>query len=245
MSLDFDGVDDQVAHGDIGGIDGGANLSGACWANVDTLELIAGFIGKSLQASTYGFEFAIDNVTNTALMLVISGGSTLGRTGSGVIAAGRFNHLAFVYNGGGVGDSDKIKIYVNGVNQALTFPGAIPATIADTGTAQVRVGVEFRDQVFIDAKIGHVKLWTASLTAAEILQEMNSFRPVRRSNLVLWSDYNDGVRARDYSGNGNHGTVTGALTTGGPPQIPRPERFITQKHRHGGLGLWGHRVLVK
>ena len=244
MSLDFDGVDDIVDFGDPAGVDGATALSILWWENEDTLVTGESHWIKLAVGTNHTFRLRNDNTTSS-IMVFETTVDNYGSSASGAIIAGRWTHWAYVYNGGGAANADRLKMYKDGVEQSLTFTGTIPASLFDAGANTIRFGGHASADGFVDMKAGHVKLFTTNLSAAEVGQEVMRYRPVRRTNLIIWSPCDDGVRARDYSGNSNHGTVTGALTTGGPPQIPHPERFIAQKHRHGGLGLWGHRVLVK
>ena len=242
MALDYDGVDDVVSHGDINAIDGAANLTIGFWINWTTQETNASWVSKVASVGIEGIDTE-EAATNAFRWHVSNGGwNTYGTTGNIMVAG--WQHITLYYDGGGAANADRAKVYRNAAEASLTFTGTIPTTIGSS-TEPFRVGGGGREGVFANVDIGQVKMWTASLTPLEIRQDMHSYRPVRRRNLILWSHYDDGIQARDYSGTGNHGTVTGALTEGGPPQIPHHERFMAQRLRHGGLGLWGHRLLVK
>ena len=214
MALDFDGADDRVDHGDIAAIDGAAALSVAFWVYLQTSENGTELVGKG------GAGFTIRESTSSVDDMAASfpDAATQGRTTGSIFPAGSWQHWIMVFDGAGVGNAARLQLYKDGVNQTLTFDGTIPATIGDAGTAQLQVGVnQGLNAFYADAIIAHLKIWTAALTAAEAAQEMNSYLPARTANLILWSPYDDGTNARDYSGNGNHGTVTGALAAGGPP----------------------------
>lgn len=248
MGLDCDGVDDQITFGDLAGVDGASAMSILLWYNPD---LVTGdqdiVIKSSVSTNACVFVQDVDDVK------VYHGDGTITAiTGGAVLATGRWVHIAYVYDGAGSGNAGRQKIYINGVNETLTFAGTIPATLGDAGTAVFSLmgGSASGGVGFGDGKVAHFKVWVGTaLTAAQAAQEMYSYRPANRTNLVIWSPFDDGGHAgpaaRDYSGNKNHGTVTGARLFGGPPQIPHQERFIAQKHRRVGLGPWGHRILVK
>ena len=218
MALDFDGVDDGVEHGDIAGIDGTATLTVMLWTYVDTLELSAAFSSKSLASSTETYSLGIMN-DDTSVLVFRGNAQFHGNAPTGTLVTGVWMHLAVAYDGAGVGNSDKVKLYKNGVGLSLTFPTAPPTTLADSVAGAVRTFRFLANAVFLDGRAAHHKIWLAPLTAPEIIQEMNSYRPVRTANLVLSSPYDDGVNARDYSGNGNHGTVAGALQAPVAPPV--------------------------
>lgn len=77
------------------------------------------------------------------------------------------------------------------------------------------------DAQSMSARMAAVKIWGAALTQAEVQQEMRSFAPHRTEGIDCWLPCVDKVvnnNALDYSGNGHHFTISGALTTeDGPP----------------------------
>ena len=210
MALDFDGVDDQVNHGDIVGIDGAAAFTMMAWVNIDTLENL-GFLMAKDGACRLTMTTGPGTTMTAATTSVITGDI------AGAAVAGVWDHWAYVFDGAGAANADRLKLYKNGVNQTLTFTGTVGATLPDAGAEPFRVASNTSNTIFTDQKVAHLKLWTVAMTAAEVAQEMNSFRPVRTSGLIVWSPYDDGTNARDYSGNENHGVVTGALQAPGPP----------------------------
>lgn len=220
MALDHDGVDDQVDHGDIAAIDGATALSGMIWVFIDTLEVEGAFFWKGNRAgNTASLFFGMDSATNSTLLWASAYSTIDGARAAGQVATGAWAHFAFAYDGSGVGNANRLFLYKDGVGLTETFVGTVPASLtSNTDAFQVGVGeIAATPTVFTDGKFAHLRLWSAVLTAGEIAQEMNSYRPVRTANLVLWSPYDDGTSARDYSGSGNHGTVTGALQFQCPP----------------------------
>lgn len=201
MALLFDAVD-QVDHGDINAIDGAAVLSWMCWTKPDGTTSVPG-ITKNLLFPLYA-----------------TGGSKWASGESGVwerastasVSAGAWLFYAGTYDGS-LAAASRFKMYLNGVLETTTGsdPGAtLPSSAVGLLTGRNTTGVGAGSMAL-------VKIYTAVLTATEVLQEMNSYRPARTANLILWSPYDDGVSSRDYSGVGNHGTVTGAVQAQGPP----------------------------
>lgn len=208
-ALDCDGVDDEIGHGDIAGLDVAAKLTVMCWLLADALNASEGICGKNNQGYLY-LSGAADQVA--------AGQSGVWEklTGAGTIVTGAWAHWTFAYDGS-LAAAARVAIYKNAVSLALTGTDA-GATLSDQGAAAVKVGGGLGIVAgFLDAKIALVKIWTATLTAAEIAQEMESYRPIRTADLRLWAPYDDGTFARDYSGQGNEGVVTGALQIIGPP----------------------------
>lgn len=220
MALDYDGADDVVDHGDIAVIDGASALTFGCWLWIDTSEANGGILCKSSGGGILSFSLQQWYTAPTDRIGCFFGYSAVnGGYSTTALVTGAWHHWMGVFNGGGVGNAGRQQLYLDGVAETLTFVGTVPATLPDSGAATVQSGfvVNGATTTYYDCKIALVKIWTAALAAAEVAQEMNSYRPVRTANLILGSPYDDGTSARDYSGNGNHGTVTGALQAAGPP----------------------------
>ena len=241
MALSFDGVDDISQHTDINAMDGAAALATSFWVQLIGAQAVNdGFWSKG---EVFGVGISGSSATELQAHGALASAQRW-RTTTVSLVENQWYRLAVNYDGSQTGNANRLQLYLDGVSQTLTFDGAVPASLASTAD-QVTAGKNITNAEFFKGYLAHLKIWTQAMTAAQLEQELQSFRPISTTGLVLWAPYADGTSARDYSGSGNHGTVTGALTTGGPPQIPRPERFIAQKHRHGGLGLWGHRLLMK
>lgn len=245
MALSFDGVDDVANHGDIAAMDGASALTYGGWVRQTTLKASIALIHKLLDNASRGTGI-VGGATATKIRCYVDPGTGngVGDTTNAVLTANTWQHLMMVFDGGGATNADKLKLYIGGISVPFTFTGTIPAT-TPSNTATFRTQGS-NDLVLIgQLYAGHIKAWTAALTAAEVFQEMNNVRPIRTANLLVWSPYIDGPNARDYSGNGNHGTVTGALMAAGPPQIGGERRFHATKHsrRQIRTGLWGQRIL--
>ena len=213
MSLDFDGVDDIVLHGDIAAIDGAAALTVCAWVNMDFVNEDVWVCGKGTGGHSH---FGVDiGLSVSGEVFCQTDGVNFARTNAATVSASTWTHLAVVYDGSLAADWGRVVLYVNGASTAWgitngTPPATLPTSVDEWRIAGVRTNT-------LDGRVGHHRVWTAALTTAQISQEVNSYRPVRTENLVLWSPYDDGTDARDYSGSGNHGTVTGALAKDGPP----------------------------
>jgi len=83
------------------------------------------------------------------------------------ISDGEWYHAAFVFNGSGSGDTDRMKIYVNGVERSLTIGGgiAIPSTTADLSSYNFTIS---RNTASWNGTIDDVQIWNRALTEDEI-----------------------------------------------------------------------------
>ena len=209
MPLQFDGTDDVVDHGDITAINGASALTVAYVEEPDTLASAPR--RRAAKGTTLTATLVISTVTNAdRVAWSLDNMTNFAHLGS-ALSTGVSRHWLWVYDGT-LASTNRVRCYRDGTEQALTFTGTIPTSIGTTtGAMQIGGHATF---THADSMIGHVKIWSVALSSGEAAQEAQSFRPQRTANLLLWSPYHDGTVAADYSGNGRHGTVTGALSTG-------------------------------
>ena len=130
-----------------------------------------------------------------------------------IIAEG-LTHLTFVRVGTGV------KLYINGVFYS-TGTGSIQATL-DTPNGAFAIGNRINSSNYWNGKITQYKVYSTALTAAQIADLYNfpeKIVPTGVANtaLKLWLPMMEsaGTTAYDGSGNGNHGTISGATYVNG------------------------------
>lgn len=211
MGLDFDGSNDQVSYGDLNSIDGAAALTIMCWHVFDVYPTPGILLGKE-----GSMEWQFLNTPSLGKWACVFG-ANFGTSTNAFNATGTSRHFAMVFDGSGGTNAARLQEYVNGVAETIAFTGTIPATVPST-TAIFEVGG--RSTLFSDQKVSHLKVWLAALTAAEVADEMFSYHPVRTANLLIWSPFDDGQSVRDYSGNGNHGSLVDVpVPTPGPAGV--------------------------
>jgi hypothetical protein len=82
---------------------------------------------------------------------VCNGGTgTRGFTTTSGFVTGKWYNVAVVFNGNGTGNQGRLKIFVNGVMQTLTFHKSIPASIGNTSGAVSNIFVEGDNNVKLD-----------------------------------------------------------------------------------------------
>ena len=89
--------------------------------------------------------------------------------------SGAWAHFAIVYDGGGVGDAGRLKLYLDGVEKTLTYSTTVPATINvandDVGLGAVSSGANSWDGYLDD-----IVYVGAAATAAQIA-DLYAYRP--------------------------------------------------------------------
>lgn len=149
------------------------------------------------------------------------------------LAANTWYHAVVVFNGAGVGNSGRLKVYINGSEKTLTYTGTIPSTISDTTNA-FEIGGWSNIGYYFAGIIDEFGFWSRALTAAEvatlynggaglshpfttstakIAQSRNTIAP---TNLVVWHSF-DGpylntTTSTDRGSSGNHGTLANGPT---------------------------------
>lgn len=81
-----------------------------------------------------------------------------------------WNHVAMVFNGSLTGNSNRLKGYVNGANQSLSFFGTIPSTTSNNvNNEDLRIGRDVLSNVWSTGGFAELGMWQSSLTDGEIV----------------------------------------------------------------------------
>ena len=219
MALSFDGTNDKVDFGDIATVDGD-KLTVCLWYTPTNTNALGLLWGKVAAVGGDANDLRLqhdDGAGGSGSGISWIHGTTSPRAvvATGVFTGGTTYHVALVYDGS-LAAANRVVIYLDGVAQTLTITGTIPTTIVGSADT-VTIGAAGDDTLDLAGTLSHLKVYDEALTQAEVLQEMNAQRVFRTADLYQWSPLDDGTSARDYSGSGNHGTVTGATQTAGPP----------------------------
>lgn len=131
---------------------------------------------------------------DNSLWLIMNNSSTSeGYTAAGVISPGNWYHVAAVFDGTQTGNANRLKIYLNGVQQSLSFNGTIPATTSSLLANQGFYAGSNVNDGHID-HIDEVRVWNAALSGTTISDWKNkllgSCHP-NIANLVLYWPLDD------------------------------------------------------
>ena len=137
------------------------------------------------------------NSSNGIHVIVSNGQINYANTAGNIITPGQWYHLAMVYDGTQSADTGKLKLFINGQQQVLTFGGgAVPATTA-VGTAPLAIGKNMDPagpSYFLDGSVDEVRVWNTAVGQTEIAAWKN--KPlgachVYAANLQLYWPLND------------------------------------------------------
>lgn len=208
-SLSFDGVDDRV---DCGG-DASLKISEEITVSLSIKCLSTGasvIIGNGeYNTSGYYLEKTAEGKLKFYEKNLYGGGSL--ESTNPVFVINRWVEIAVTY------DKAFVRMYLNGVQ--IREDAKTASMVA--GDANTFIGQYFAGSNFFKGKIKNARVFNRSLTATEI-QNLH-FNNIVPSGAVLNLDFENDTNATAYdkSGNGNHGTITGAVHSTDTPTKAR------------------------
>jgi len=172
FSLDFDGTGNYIDCGTISSIPSATELSVSFWANTNSTSQNQVVFGDNSSTPIFSFEYWGSNNR-----MYFEYGSNLYAylTLTSVVTAGSWHNVVLVYNASGASDTDKIKIYVDGVDKSssMSYNGTIPSSLsASIGDFWIGNGQNY-NQPF-NGKLDEVAIFNKELTPAEVYQIYNN-----------------------------------------------------------------------
>ena len=171
-ALQFDGVDDYVNLGDIVELNNASSFTIEGWANQASNTDNERIFLKKFDNDNYiavspwggGFYIAIKNGNNS---------NACWTDYSSTISSNTWFHWAVVYDGNGVTNADKLKLYINGNTTPVTlvFTGTIPSTTSASLSGENAYLSPSAD--FFGGYMDEVRIWSTARTAGEIAANYN------------------------------------------------------------------------
>ena len=170
-SFSFDGTNDYMYLPAISALNGSSALSWIAWIKRFASNSLMTIMQYNATDSDIGFELWSDS----NIYFEIGNGSNSYGTVSNNSTS--WQHVAMVYDGSATGNAARLKAYINGVQQTLSFNGTIPST-AGTG-ASLLIGntgpyAGPNSNLFSTGNLGSFQSYNRALSAAEVLQNYNS-----------------------------------------------------------------------
>ena len=208
-ALDFDGVNDYVA------------ISDNAALNFGTGDFSIAFVMKSDVAGfdrvldkrdlTNGYTINIGPSKNIVLELNDGTGSSQFAT-STIYADGKLKHVVISFDRSGNAD-----FYINGAFDEGVDISSKSGNLDSTSDLFIGADAPSGTGIFYDGQLSGLKMYSTTLTAAQVADLYNNPEKVvptgvSDSALKLWLPMQEGAgtTAYDGSGNGNHGTISGA-----------------------------------
>ena len=157
--LSFDGIDDYVDCGNVLDVTNKLTIMG--WVNFP-LDCYGAVVSK-WQVSDIRWHLWIDGNGSIYCTLPNNGYCRFSATG----LANTWIHLTMVYDGTLIGNENRMKAYVNGIQKTLIFPsGDIPSSIINV-IGNLQIGKQ--NSYYFKGKIDEVKVYNRALTEQEII----------------------------------------------------------------------------
>lgn len=193
-SLQFDGVDDTVTFGDIGGFDKTNPFTVCMFVNAPVPTTYFPFINKlQWSVGAHGWRILSGYATGSAVFTLTDNHTVTDITlGVGGVLDNTWHQICFTYDGNG--NTNGVCGYLDSV---LTGPGGggnlTSSTISNWPLSLACSGAGNGGEYYGDGKISNVQVFNRVLTASEILQNYNAlkFRYLERivtDGLVLHLD---------------------------------------------------------
>lgn len=208
--LSFDGAGDYVNLGDITELNSATAFTFEGWFNFTAVPADYNLFYKVFDSD---HNVSIRTTAGDQLVVGISNGSPASgeiAVYSGVITAATWTHIAVVYDGTGVTNADRLKIYINNALQVLGFTGTIPAATS-ASISGVSAYLSYSSNSF-NGGMDEVRIWDVARTAGSILTSYNKIIDPSTADLVAYYRFDEGsgTTAEDLA-SAYDGTITGAV----------------------------------
>ncbi len=167
--VDFDNVDDNINLGDVTELNGASALTVMGWLDQNSVPASDNnrWVFKYIDDDNFLNIYAATN--GDFIFYVESGGAVA--TGkfslSGSVSADEMFYVAVVYDGTQADNASRMIIYLNGVQQTLSFVGTIPATMPNLAGAILFLG--YTNVNTWNGKMDEVRLYSRALSANEVM----------------------------------------------------------------------------
>ena len=210
-ALDFDGVNDVVTTTNTSGFTGAQEFTYCAYVNADTNQATQAIIHGDENVGWGLQSLQVRTETNGIRFFAGTGSPSTSYVDSETLEPNKWYFVV------GTHTPTENKIYLNGVlNGTATAANLTPTPQAITVGAYQNTSSPF------NGEITNVKVFNTALTAAQIADLYNNPEKivptgVANTALKLWLPMQEGAgtTAYDGSGNGNHGTISGATYVNG------------------------------
>src|SRR5262249_22104716 len=159
----FNGSSDKINCGDVTGFNSATALTLVAWMQRTDFGSDL-FIGKQpTNNDLYNIRCFTDGNIYTGA--IVAGASGYGQAANN---STNMQHLASVFDGSASGNSNRLKLYINGSLQTLTYTGTVPAALSNLAGVNCYLGWVEAANAFSAGVLAEVALWSAALTANEI-----------------------------------------------------------------------------
>ena len=213
-SLLFDGVDEWLNCGSPTFVDSCTNFSWSFWVKWNSTGLKYTAYYSNTTADTGGFGFL--KVSNETIQMSFNSSTGNYVRTIATVSTGVWYHVLVTYDGSGVTNQDKCKIYLNGSLETTSTGGTIPSSLSATFSTShiLKLGRLGYTGAYTDCYIDEMAFWNSTLNGTDATNIYNSGSPSDLNDLgtqpIHWWRMGDGdtyPTIIDHTG-GNNGTMT-------------------------------------
>jgi hypothetical protein len=197
----FDGGDNINVGGTQDFLDDAPDLTMSAWVKFDALADYSPIVSR-YAAGVGGFNIGLsaagEGTNNDLEMCINNGADSCGYTSGDIIQTGTWYHVEGVFDGSQSTDATKSKLYVNGVQQTLTFLNTVPTTVG-SNNSNILFGAVNGASPFTTGTLDEVKIYDYPRTHAQVQYDYN------RGGAVAWYKFDEcqGATAYNYAPNAN------------------------------------------
>ena len=173
-SIVFDGSDDFINIGTLSSLVGKPNVSVECWFyNNSTTSNFQNVVGQF--DGSNGWLIHTSTLTNSKIIVLVGGGFAYG--GINDVPTGSWIHVVLSYDGTLSSNTDKLKMYVNGVLRTFDtyLGGTVPNSWPNVTSVNANIGALLPSYGrYFNGRIPMVRIYQKTLSSQEVLQNFNA-----------------------------------------------------------------------
>jgi len=173
-SLAFDGTNDLATLGDVTILEGANKASWAFWvkpSNLTTSDCIVCKIDVSpaiVNAWAITTGGTVANNVGVSIPTTADDGFTSGQTATAPLQNGTWTHVVVTYDGTQATNALRLKIYVNGIQETLSFLGTIPGTLLASAIPMTIGGANDNGAVNFAGSVDDLRIYNYILSEYQI-----------------------------------------------------------------------------
>ena len=172
--LIFGGTNDYVDLGTLPNLNGLTNFTAECWfynysTSTSYQSVISQFNGTN--------GWSIQTSTNTNYKIIVSMGTSTAFGGVNDTPTNSWIHVALLYDGNLVGNTNRLKMSINGVIRSFDNynGGTVPSTLPNVTSVNCNIGALLPTfGRYFNGLIPMVRLYNKTLSSSEVLQNYNA-----------------------------------------------------------------------
>ena len=166
----------------------------------------------------------------------VDGPRSISMTPENSIQLDVWQHIALTY----AGNSNEVKMYINGIEQSVNFTVAPAGFIADNSANDFVIGNTENNAYGFKGKIDEVRIWNSVLSAQQIYDKMNGHYIIQKPGLIgCWGmNEGNGNVVLDISSHGNDGTIINANWCQGLSLAPTSSGKLVENNLPDNLMLY-------